>query len=95
MIRLIPGQTILGEAELTTYLRAHRWFLNRARDGGIPLTSAGYLKPADVVTTSEIVPAMGGTTNPTGAPKGLKRGESPEPRSNQALTPRPVNEWRN
>ena len=66
MIRLISGPTMLGEAELTTYLRAHRWFLDRAKDGGIPLTSAGYLKPADVVTASEIVPAMGdwiGTNN--------------------------------
>ena len=66
MIRLISGPTMLKEAELTTYLRAHLWFLDRARDDGIRSTSAGYLKPADVVTASEIVPAMGdwiGTNN--------------------------------
>jgi hypothetical protein len=27
-------------------------------DGGIPLTGAGYLKPADVEAASEVVPAM-------------------------------------
>jgi hypothetical protein len=66
IVRLISEPTILDEAEPTTYLRAHRWFLDRAKDNGIPLTSAGYLKPADVVTASQIVPAMGeriGTNN--------------------------------
>jgi hypothetical protein len=66
IVRLIAEPTMLDEAELTTYLRAYRWFLDRAKGGGIPLTPAGYLKPADVVTASEIVPAMGewiGTNN--------------------------------
>jgi hypothetical protein len=31
--------------DLSAVLRAHQWFLDRAEDGGIPLTSAGYLKP--------------------------------------------------
>ncbi len=44
--------------ELRTALRAHRWFLDRAADGGIPLTAAGFLKPADVMAASEVVPAM-------------------------------------
>ena len=39
-------------------LRAHRWFLDRARNGGIELTSAGYLKPADVEAASRVLPAM-------------------------------------
>lgn len=39
-------------------LRAYQWFLNRAKDGGIPLTTAGYLKPADVEEASKVVPAM-------------------------------------
>lgn len=39
-------------------LRAYQWFLDRAKDGGIPLTAAGYLKPADVEGASKIVPAM-------------------------------------
>jgi hypothetical protein len=66
MIPLISEPTTLDDEELTRYLRAHRWFLCRAKDGGIPLTSAGYLKPADVEAASEIIPAMGdwiGTNN--------------------------------
>jgi len=58
MIRLISEPTMLDEAELAACLRAHRWFLDRAADGGIALTAAGYLKPADVEAASEVVPAM-------------------------------------
>ena len=39
-------------------LRAYQWFLDRAKDGGIPLTTAGYLKPADVGEASKVVPVM-------------------------------------
>jgi hypothetical protein len=39
-------------------LRAYQWFLDRAKDGGIPLTTAGYLKPADVVEAAKVVPEM-------------------------------------
>jgi hypothetical protein len=39
-------------------LRAYQWFLDRANCDGIPLTTAGYLKPADVEEASKIVPAM-------------------------------------
>jgi hypothetical protein len=39
-------------------LRAYRWFLDRAHCGDIPLTTAGYLKPADVEEASKVVPAM-------------------------------------
>jgi len=59
MIELVSEPTTLEPAELTAALGAHRWFLDRAKDGGIPLTAAGYLKPADVVAASEVVPAMG------------------------------------
>jgi hypothetical protein len=38
-------------------LAAHQWFLDRAVTG-IPLTTAGYLKPADVVAACEVLPAM-------------------------------------
>jgi Plasmid pRiA4b ORF-3-like protein len=64
LARLVSEPVEVEAAE--TSLQAHRWFLDRASDGGIPLTSAGYLKPADVVAASEIVPAMGdwiGTNN--------------------------------
>ena len=40
-------------------LRAHQWFLDRAENGGIGFTAAGYLKPADVVEAAKVVPAMG------------------------------------
>ena len=39
-------------------LRAYQWFLDRAHCGGIPLTTAGYLNPADVEEASKVVPAM-------------------------------------
>lgn len=40
-------------------LRAVTWFLEQAdADGGIPLTGAGYLRPAVVEAASEIVPRM-------------------------------------
>jgi hypothetical protein len=45
--------------EKAAALRAHRWFLDRADGSGIELTSAGYLKPADVEAASAVVPAMG------------------------------------
>jgi Plasmid pRiA4b ORF-3-like protein len=45
--------------EMAAALRAHLWFLDRAADGGIELTSAGYLKPADVEEASQLAPAMG------------------------------------
>lgn len=41
-------------------LHAVRWFLDRAGDGGIVLTSAGYLRPADVEEASRVVPGMAG-----------------------------------
>lgn len=46
--------------EMAAALRAHLWFLDRAGGEGIELTSAGYLKPADVEAASQVVPAMGG-----------------------------------
>jgi hypothetical protein len=48
----------LEAATIAESLRAYQWFLDRAADGGIPLTSAGYLKPPDVVEASKVVPAM-------------------------------------
>ena len=46
--------------ELAAALPGHLWFLDRARGGGIELTAAGYLKPADVEAASLMVPAIGG-----------------------------------
>ena len=39
-------------------LRAHLWFLDRAGDDGIVLTSAGYLPPADVIAVAPLVPTV-------------------------------------
>jgi len=48
-----------SDAELTAALRPHLWLLDRATDGGIPLTAAGYLKPADVEALAALLPTMG------------------------------------
>ena len=40
-------------------MRALTWFLERAdAEGGIPLTGAGYLRPADVEAASAVLPQM-------------------------------------
>lgn len=39
-------------------LGAHLWVLERAVDGELPLTSAGYLKPADVQGLAAVMPEM-------------------------------------
>ncbi|MCV7056495.1 plasmid pRiA4b ORF-3 family protein [Mycolicibacterium gilvum] len=55
----LTGEPIsLEAADLVGHLRGFQWFLDRAADGGIPLTGAGYLKPADVVEASKVVPVM-------------------------------------
>ena len=54
----LTGAQPLDPIAMADSLRAYQWFLNRAKGGGIPLTSAGYLKPADVEQASKIVPEM-------------------------------------
>jgi hypothetical protein len=44
--------------DLSTALAPHLWVLERAADGGIPLTSAGYVKPADVKALAPLLPTM-------------------------------------
>lgn len=46
--------------ELADSFRAFRWFLDRAAEAGIPLTAAGYLRPADVAAVARVLPTMGG-----------------------------------
>jgi hypothetical protein len=46
--------------ELDEAFRAFTWFLDRAAEGEIPLTAAGYLRPVDVVAAARVVPTMGG-----------------------------------
>lgn len=57
-VLLLRKPDMPDEAELGAALRAHRWFLDRAAGGGIPLTAAGYLKPDDVIAASAVLPAM-------------------------------------
>ena len=54
----LAGARPLDTVAVADSLRAYQWFLDRAKDGGIPLTTAGYLKPADVEEASKVVPAM-------------------------------------
>ena len=57
---LVAEPTEPGPEERAAALAAHQWFLDRAADGGIALTAAGYLKPADVEAASPVVPTMAG-----------------------------------
>ncbi len=59
MLALVSEPTELPAEELRPALAAHRWFLDRAKGGGIELTSAGYLKPVDVEAACAVVPTMG------------------------------------
>ncbi|MGV9799699.1 plasmid pRiA4b ORF-3 family protein [Mycobacterium sp. NPDC003449] len=54
----LTGSRTLDTAAVAANLRAYQWFLDRAKDGGIPLTTAGYLKPADVEEAAKVVPTM-------------------------------------
>ncbi|MGB3230108.1 MAG: plasmid pRiA4b ORF-3 family protein [Mycobacterium sp.] len=55
---LASGSPPLKTDDMFRQLRAVQWFLDRAKDGGIALTAAGFLKPADVEAASEVVPVM-------------------------------------
>ncbi|ORB28067.1 plasmid pRiA4b ORF-3 family protein [Mycolicibacterium parafortuitum] len=57
-LALTAAPASLEAADMVGHLRGFQWFLDRAADGGIPLTGAGYLKPADVVEASKVVPVM-------------------------------------
>jgi len=56
---LAPRPT-LSAAEQSTAMHPIWWFLDRVGEDGLPLTSAGYLKPDDVLAVSEVLPAMAG-----------------------------------
>jgi Plasmid pRiA4b ORF-3-like protein len=46
--------------EFDEAFRAFTWFLERAAEGEIALTPAGYLRPVDVAAAARVVPTMGG-----------------------------------
>lgn len=54
----LAGARPLDTVAIAESLRGYQWFLDRAKDSGIPLTTAGYLKPADVEEAAKVVPAM-------------------------------------
>lgn len=58
VVTIAMDRTAPDPDEMAAATAAYRWFLDRARGGGIELTSAGYLKPADVEAASAVVPAM-------------------------------------
>lgn len=51
-----PTPAAFQLAEKSTALRPFLWFLDRVGDDGLPLTSAGYLKPTDVTAAAAVVP---------------------------------------
>lgn len=51
------GPTPTG-VELESAVAPAQWLLDRAADGGISLTAAGYLKPADVKALAKVLPTM-------------------------------------
>ena len=59
-LSLLAERPAPDEQALRASLPAFIWFLDRAAEGGIPLTASGYLKPADVTAAAEVVPAVQG-----------------------------------
>lgn len=57
-LQLIGEPTQVDDQEVRDCLQAFTWFLDRAADGGIQLTAAGYLRPSDVEAAAEVVPMM-------------------------------------
>ncbi|MFW0793255.1 plasmid pRiA4b ORF-3 family protein [Gordonia sp. CPCC 205515] len=57
--RLLDPAPHIAPEQLSIDLAPYFWFLERAQGEGIPLTAAGYLKPADVIAACETLPRMG------------------------------------
>ncbi|MGC5617477.1 plasmid pRiA4b ORF-3 family protein [Georgenia sp. Z1491] len=54
----LESPSALTDAQLADALTPHRWFLDRAADEPIRLTSAGYLRPGDVMAVAPLVPTL-------------------------------------
>ena len=55
----LPDSPVLpSDDKLRAAFGAHLWVLDQAGDGGIPLTAAGYLRPAVVEEAASQLPAM-------------------------------------
>jgi hypothetical protein len=59
-VSLIEERPAPDEQALHASLAPFIWFLDRAAEGGIPLTASGYLTPADVTAAAEVLPTMHG-----------------------------------
>jgi hypothetical protein len=60
LMSLAHSQSKISPEEKAAALRPFLWFLDRVADDGLPLTSAGYLKPDDVTALAAVIPAMAG-----------------------------------
>lgn len=56
-LQAVPTSDRPDPTRLAPALAAHTWFLDRAGGEGLPLTAAGYLKPADVEHAAALVPS--------------------------------------
>lgn len=59
-LRLTESWPRLTPEEFRSSLQPVQWFLDRALDGGIPLTKAGYMKPPDIEHAAAVVPVCSG-----------------------------------
>jgi Plasmid pRiA4b ORF-3-like protein len=66
LMSLAQSQSEIPPEEKAVALRPFLWLLDRLAGDGLPLTSAGYLKPDDVMALAAMIPAMAdwiGTAN--------------------------------
>ena len=58
LMSLSESRTEIPPEEKATALRPFLWLLDYVGGDGLPLTSAGYLKPDDVTALASVIPAM-------------------------------------
>ena len=56
--RLIQDPRVMELWEFESSIAGISWFLDRAAEGGIPLTASGYIKPDEVVAACQAVPRV-------------------------------------
>ncbi|WP_092918267.1 hypothetical protein [Agrococcus baldri] len=57
-VELATSQVLGDPIDRSAALAGHRWLLERADGDGLPLTAAGYLKPAAVRELAAVLPTM-------------------------------------
>ncbi|MWB97646.1 hypothetical protein [Agromyces seonyuensis] len=57
-VEVSTSKAFADPVDTAAALTAHRWLLERADGDGIPLTAAGYLRPADVQALAAVLPSM-------------------------------------